>query len=555
MTDGLNVYVNNAQLKFMLGGCQDNLIVAGRGVAKTSGIHAWDQRRKMIYMPGSKGLFVNATYQQFKQLIIPSLIGGLRRLGVHQGTHYVIGKADKKLGFKEPIEPPSDWKNIIHFRSGRVLQLISLDIPGSANGLNSDDISGDEVKYWDYEQFENEVLPTMRANQSIFGHLFFHWSTTLTTSMPTSADAKWILKRIDEARKENCFNLKKLQYMEALNFDKLDLLSMLNKSNPTEQKKLQAKINKIDAELDPLRFDTTFTMEADTFENIAVLTERYIRRMRKIMDNHTFNTEILNLRPATVEKCFYSGLSTEKHTYPSAFNNQYLADTGLLKIKETCLQDADCLPNEPLHLCLDWGVNINSLTIGHYYTYERGHDKHLMNAINCMYTKWPDDYTNLAEMFCDYYAPHYNKNYYLHHDPKTGWERRPGNKMFPTWADEFMSILKKHGWNCIFVTKQEMPTHMSRYGMWRSVFNQTDKKFPVFTANQIKCKPLLNSMLNTPTLEDHRGISKNKSSEKSGSGVLPEEATHFGDTADIWLVDIMRGIQNNYGEFYDLNKI
>ncbi len=555
MTHGLNVYVNNAQLKFMLGYAQDNLIIGGRGVSKTSGFHAFDQRRKMINLPGSKGLFVNASYQQFKQLIVPSLIAGLRRLGLYQGVHYTIGKADKKLGFKEPIEPPTEWKNTIHFISGRVLQLISLDVPGSANGLNSDDISGDEVKYWDYDQYQNEVLPTMRANQSLFGHIPYHWSTTLTTSMPTAADAKWILKLIDEARNPESINGKKLQYMEDLNYDKLELLCKIQEASKTEQIKIQSEINKIDTEIEPLRFDTTFTLEVDSFENISVLTERYLRRMRKIMDNHTFNTEILNMRPASVEKCFYSGLDIDKHTYTSAFNNYYLEQTGLIKIKETCLQDADCLPDQPLHLSLDWGVNINSLTIGHYFSYDRGFNKHDMNAINCMYAKWPSDYTHLAKMFCDYYGPHVNKNYYFHHDPKSGWERRPGNRAFPTWAEEFMGILRQHGWNCIFVTKQELPTHMTRLGIWKKVFARNDNKYPSFTANRLKCKLLLNSMFNTPTFEDHRGISKNKTSEKPDSGVKQEEATHFGDTADIWLVDIMRGIQSNYSDYVDLNAI
>lgn len=554
MSKEKSVYVNSAQIRAMEFDCQESIELIGRGGGKTSFIHAYDQRRKAIEMPGSKGLFVHYTYQQALTQTIPSLIAGLRRLGVYQNIHYTIGKPDKKLKFKDPIEPPQGgFENCIFWITGRVTQIISLEVKGAAAGINSDDVSGDEVKYFDQERFEREVLGTMRANESLFGHLHCHWSVKLTSSMPTSIDSKWILKAVDEARDAETINGKKLQLIEAYVGEKLDWLSKMKDATETQQRRIMAQVNKVEAKIAPLRFGTRYVHEAGSLENLSVLTERYIRRMHKLMDPHTFRTEILNQRPQSVDKCFYADLDTDKHTYPHAFNNSYLEGLNwdFKKAKrQTCLQDLDCIADQPLHLSIDWGAVINSCTIGHYW---KG-DRHELNPINSMFVKWPQGIDDLAEMFCDYYGPHFRKDYFLHHDPKTGWERRPNNKRFPTYAEQFIDRLKQRGWRCVYVTPKgsEMPTHAIRYALWKRVLRETELQLPRLRANKLKTKYSLTSMLNTEVVEDHRGISKGKASEKSNSGVEPEDATHFGDTMDIWLIGILRDVYKQKEEYYEL---
>jgi hypothetical protein len=550
-----NVYVNGAQLRSAQFDCQESIEVLGRGTGKTSFIHAYDQRRKAIEMPGSKGLFVHYTYQQALTQTIPSLIAGLRRLGVYQNVHYTIGKPDKKLNFKDPIEPPkSGFENCMFWITGRVTQIISLEVKGAAAGINSDDVSGDEVKYFDQEKFEREVLGTMRANESLFAHLHCHWSVKLTTSMPTAIDSKWILKAIDEAKDPETINGKKLQLIESYVYDKLNLLTKMSSASIAHQKRIMAEVNRIENKIAPLRFGTRYVHEAGSLENLSVLTEKYIRRMHKLMDPHTFRTEILNYRPLAVDKCFYADLDPEIHTYPHAFNNSYLEglnwDFKKAK-KQTCLQDLDCIPNKSLHICMDWGAVINACTIGHKWDQDNRHE---INPINSMYVKWPMGIDDIADMFCEYYSPHYNKDYYLHHDPKTGWERRPNNKMFPTYAEQFIDRLKKRGWNCIYVTPKgsELPTQAIRYALWKRILREEEKGLPKLRANKLKCKFTLNSMLNSEVVEDHRGISKNKNTEKKDSGVEPEEAPHFADTMDIWLIDELRGYYRPKFDYVDL---
>lgn len=553
-----NVYANTALFKHIQYECQESLDILGRGMAKTSGIHAWDQRKKALEMPGSKGLFVHETYQQALTQTVPSLIGGLRRLGIIEGIHFVIGKADKKLGFKQPIEPPQGgWENIFHFRTGRILQIISLEVKGAAIGINSDDISGDEVKQWNRERYELQILPTMRANESLFGHLTCHWSVRLTTSMPDAVEGKWLLKMADDAIDPKRPNGKKLQLIEHYLYDKVRLLGDMKDATKTQQQRIMRDVNRIEKKIAPLRFGTLYVNEASSLDNLSVLTERYIRRMYKLMDPQTFRNEILNERPKTVDKCFYPDIDIEKHTYPHAFNNNYLEGLNwdFKKAKQqTCLQDEDCKPTEPLHFCIDWGTNINACTVGHH---NKTADRHIMNPINSLFVKWPKGIDDLVDLICEYYRPHHNKDYFLHHDPKTGWERRPNNKMFPTFADQFMSGMAKKGWNCVGITPKgsEMPTHATRYALWKRVLGGREPGYPTLMANKTKCNLTLNSMLNTPVVEDHRGISKGKKSEDPKNGIDPEDATHFGDTMDIWLIDILRGVLRPQGQYVDLNNL
>jgi len=67
--------------------------------------------------------------------------------------------------------------------------------------------------------------------------------------------------------------------------------------------------------------------------------------------------------------------------------------------------------------------------------------------------------------------------------------------------------------------------------------NQERYDQEISPANGNKCKFLLTSLNNTQVIEKDNKFKKDKRSEDVSSGVLPEEATHFGDAADkkIWI--------------------
>jgi len=83
---------------------------------------------------------------------------------------------------------------------------------------------------------------------------------------------------------------------------------------------------------------------------------------------------------------------------------------------------------------------------------------------------------------------------------------------------------------------QELPHH-DKYLLWGNILKENNPKFPRVRFNGNKCKFLPTSLNNTQVVEKDNKFKKDKRSEDVSSGVLPEEATHFGDAADkkIWI--------------------
>ncbi len=108
-------YLNPAQQEVNLVNARDNVVVGGRGIGK-SVLHAMFDLRNMQRMPGSNGGFVSANTKRCLTNTIPSMLQHWERWGFHRGKHYLIGvKPPKKLGWPDPVIPPSNWENTISF--------------------------------------------------------------------------------------------------------------------------------------------------------------------------------------------------------------------------------------------------------------------------------------------------------------------------------------------------------------------------------------------------------------------------------------------------------
>ncbi|NQT76433.1 MAG: hypothetical protein HQ565_01880 [Bacteroidetes bacterium] len=98
--------------------------------------------------------------------------------------------------------------------------------------------------------------------------------------------------------------------------------------------------------------------------------------------------------------------------------------------------------------------------------------------------------------------------------------------------------LERNGWAVILeYHKGQEPPHHDKYLLWGNILKENNPKFPRVRFNGNKCKFLLTSLNNTQVIEKDNKFKKDKRSEDVSSGVLPEEATHFGDAADkkIWI--------------------
>jgi hypothetical protein len=469
---------------------------------------------------------VAETYLQALTRILPSMVSGLRRLGWEMGRDYYIGqRAPAKIRerglFADPYEPPLKWDYFIHFKTGAGIAIVSQDRPSSAAGLNTDYILGDEVKYLDYPNFLEVIAPTMRANRAIFGHLPYHWGITMLTSMPTTAESKWIFE------KESEMDYARLALVEGLLYNILKLTDKLRTAaNKTAQLKLSQQINKYTAELNYLQTDLVYYCEAQPFGNLPILTDKYYKKLYRNLPSFIFETEILNKRPRRVMGGFYPTLDINRHTYGHTGNNSYLESLAynIEKLENIDSRaDADCLPGLPIYAGIDWRKN-NWMVCG-----QLDRDTNTLKVIKNFYALQPEFIEHLVKYFANYYSHHPTKILNLGYG-------QDGNNKVPnsnkTYSQDFADQLIKFGWTVNLLSKgKREPPHFKKYQFFYDVFKGGVHPVSILF-NRFGCKEVLNSMLLAPAKDGKNGIEKNKASERNAA-LAPVDTTNFSDAFDI----------------------
>jgi hypothetical protein len=494
-------------------------------------------------MPRSKGAIVGETYQQILTRTLPSTIAAWEKLGFIKDKHYFIGKRPpRKWKWKEPFEAPPSYDHYISVCNGAGVHLVSQDILGSSNGLNISWTVGDEAKYLNRKKYEDETLPTIRADFDKYGHLPFYASETFTTSMPTVADAKWILDMQKQVDPERINLIRGFQY-EILR------LRNLGDGNISTSKKLAiaTEIRKYQKYLAEIQKDCIYYSEFSSVENVAILGENYLRKMKRTMPDFIFETEILNKRPDQIEGGFYPAFNTEVHTY-TAFNNSFLQDLDydIAKIseysnKQDSRQDADCIKTMPLHVAVDWGSRINCMSVAQWHR-----AKNELKFIKCLHVLHPEYLDHLAAKFIAYYQHHPCKEVFFAYDHTGNTSMANSDK---TYSEQFATLLRRAGWRVYMVSKgKAAPTHQEKYLLWQRLLERKDSRIPVISFNKYNCKELIISMLQAPVRQGPRGIVKDKSSEKN-INVPQQEATHYSDTADILVSQLFTSLIRKTPDF------
>jgi hypothetical protein len=526
------IFFNKPQLKSALILANEEYHVLGRGTGKSSGILAYRSRHNLTAMPRSCGFNVAESFAQILTRTLPSLVAGWSKLGLHRDVHYIIGKRpDKKWqnlwNWREPYEPPVGYDRFISFYNGSGIHLISQDVKGGSLGLNTDWGFGDEAKNLNYEQFQEETLPTMRSNRAKFGDLAEHLSLCFTTSMPTKATGKWILEKREQMDEELIELILQTQILINSNkkFDKY-------------------KLNKLQSELNYMRKNAIFYQEASSLENIAILGLDYIKKMKRILDDFTFRTEILNIRQDKIEGSFYPGLNPDVHFVRPKFNNNYFENLGydLKKIQELdCRQDAELTASIPLRIAIDWGGYLNFISVAQW-------NKNEYKFINEIYVEHPLSIKDLAIKFANYYRFHKTKKIEMLYDHTGNTIQGQTGK---TNADLFVEELLKvdNRWKIEKLTKGAAYYHDEKYRIVDQVLNHTNNKFPNIYFVEEKCKYTIISMQNAPIKEAKIGVEKDKSSERKIDKIPALEATHASDTVDIHLCDLYYRIIDSVGYY------
>ena len=426
-------YFNDPQLYSLAMNTRDEVIVAGRGMGKGA-IPAGRLMTCFQGMPGSMGGFVSPSVKRCLTNILPSMLIHLERWGFKRDLHYVVGKRPwKALHWKSPIFTPANWENTISFYNGSVCNIISQDRSGTSNSMSLDYIIIDEAKFINFEQLKDETFQANRGNEQYFRNFPLHHGMTITSDMPVTKKGSWFLSYKDDMDKEL------VEVIEGLVYAKWRARRQ-QRAMPSQREALQSKIDRIDAKLSFLRSKCLLYKEYTSIQNLALLTEEFIRRAKRDLPPLTFATSIMCIRIEISTDGFYGGMREDVNLY-TAPNEDVLnlenLDNGT--IANDCRQDSDLDAQLPLIVAFDANANINWMVVG-----QVGRDGKL-RVLKSFFVKYERKIPELLDDFNDYYRYHRRHQVVFYYDATF-----VGNS-YGTHSEAFYRMiitgLRKKGWS------------------------------------------------------------------------------------------------------------
>ena len=497
-TTNRKVYFNAGQLELMYIGANSETIIAARRFGKSDGIVAPRMLRNAQHMPKSAGAIYAATFQQALSRTLPAAVHALSRWGYINERHYFIGrKAPRSANFEKPYIEPSSWDHVIHWYNGRIQHILSQDVKFSANSLTLDDLMVDEGRSINPVKFFDEVVPAVSGMVGHFNNCPWHKGITIVSDMPHGKTGSWLLKR-EELMDRELIDTIKGTLME---------IDRIKKSNLTKADRL---LQVHQRELLFLRKHAHIYREFDAIDNLELLGEAYIKKMKRDLPPLIFQISILNKKLTKLINGFYANLDANIHCY-DAFDNSFLdnqrtyhGSIDLKKIKSrTYLQDSDVQRDQPLYIALDYNANINWVITGQ--TYEND-----MRTLSSMFVKNDRKLRELISDWSDYYKQHPTKTviYYYNESALQGSYASDTE----TFADIVKYELRKRNWN---VEEQFIGKQM-KHNLKHQYINDalTGRKYLFPTFNRSNNEYLLPAMESTGVKIGRNGFEKDKSAEK-----------------------------------------
>lgn len=295
---------------------------------------------------------------------------------------------------------------------------------------------------------------------------------------------------------------------------------------------------------------------ASTLSNVDLLSEDYIRQMKRDLPAYTFMVSIMNVKMQKSNDGFYSNLDIDHvHGYipedvdpliQAKFSTQkatgivdgkritsesYQPDFKELSERNDCRMDSDCHMSEVLYLALDYNANINTLVVGQKY--ERD-GVMALNVIKSFYVKNERKLRELIQDFSRYYAPKRaicsDVVYFYDATAKQGASYATTDERF------YMAVineLESAGWN---VTAIDMGVP-ERHEVKHKIINEALAGiiYPAIRINQPNNPDLIIAMQLCEVSISYRGFRKDKSQEKKPETEdnLPlQQRTDFTDAFD-----------------------
>ncbi len=514
------VWLNRPQKISELVQATEEYGVWGRATGKTDGPISKRTSHQATIMPRGTTGVVAATYMQHLDRTLPPLFKSWEARGFQKDVHYwVRQRPPKKLGIPDPIYKVMDPQHYIFWFTGHVFYLISQDRQGLANAKSLDAVVADEVKFLNFQQYLEEVVPANRGNDNLFGHMSEHHSVTMYTDMPTKQQAKWILEKAQQVDMERVSQVITLQ----IEYNKMYFEFFHERTTTPRKKYLQRKMVNYYLALNELRKGLVWYSEASTLENIQILGPEKFKQWERELPQMVYDTSILNLKNIAVPDGFFHMLDLEYHGYYN-YDYSHIDSLGHYLpngVIHDCRKDGDLDKSQPLDIALDYNSAIKSLVVGQ--------DKpNFYPTIKSMFALATDKKVldDLIDDFCRYYSWHKTKvvNYFYDHTANVTDATR-----LKTLHEVVSDRLRDNGWIVNKYYIGQTPLHDIRYRLWESVFTEKDKRFKPARFNRDNADQLLISMQQTGVKKIGNLFKKNKTTENKNSKVPPQDAPHLGD--------------------------
>jgi len=468
------IYWNAKQIEFLQARQRFKTFLGGRGSGKSTVIGGQTYLR-LREMPRAKFFLSSSTYNQILTKTLPAIESKLNEFGLVDGKHYVVGKRPP-AHFTLPFQPPRKYENVLTCWNGYTIECLSLDRADLARGGSYCGGDVDEAALVSREHYTKVLLPSVRG----FRHKFtsdLYGNVNLYTSIPWKPSGYWILEGEEKAQAQP---------------------------------------------------DKNFWLEANAWDNVAVLGEEYIRDLEAELPYLEFLVEVMNKRIRKSESAFYHRFDPDRHTYTV----KYLYDTGERGIITNGVADPHYKPDALLDITFDFSGWFNCATVWQEGMADKRKAEYCLHQF---FVKQDEGKVGeLVDRICQHYAGHRWKLARLWGEPR-GHDRKPDT------VDTIYQILVKrfaqNGWKAEVRTPVgQVRKHKERNYLMNEVLAEEAGTMPLLRFNDQTCKDVIIAMQVTSIREDF-GKDKRKESDR----LYPQEhAPHFTDGVD-YLIEQKHG--------------
>lgn len=307
------------------------IVVAGRGMAKSTVIQARRSADCVTDMPGAPLAFAANTYRNLVDNIMPAVKTGWAMLGFKENLHYITGKRPPESWRKKCNIIIDDYRYVISFYNGSVIFLGSLDHPSLLAGKSVVHLFMDEAKY-SQDRKVNRALPILRGDAISYGHSHYFLGVTISTDMPDVMEGEydWFFRYVKEMDEERIEKI--VQAAGVLNELRLKLYRQSLRANKSEEsiRKTQKEIEYYENGLRKMRKGATYFINASSFANIDILTIDYIKQLfNGSLELHEFNKSVSGMRPGLKRDIRFYVAFSEQHKYGNGTRSGEVSSSSL----------------------------------------------------------------------------------------------------------------------------------------------------------------------------------------------------------------------------------